>query len=89
MILNKESVDAYKELITRPKENGLDFPALDELLEQHEEGTPKHILFQQYIDIIKKPVPKVMFYIIVDELYPAMVKCADGNFGWKLKIKNI
>jgi len=88
MELNPQSVDAYKQLMTKPKDHGLDIPALEECFDEFEEGTPKHILYQQYIDKIQKPLPKVFFYIIMDELYfKKITKCPDGNLGYKFKIK--
>ena len=86
IMLTPETVSAYKTLMTKPKENGLDIPSLDEYFEEAEEGTAKHILFKDYLDRIQKPLPKVFFYIIMDELYAnKIVKCADGNLGYKLK----
>lgn len=85
--LNQKSINAYKTLMLNPKENGLDMPALHDCFEEGE-GTPKHILFDQYIEKIQKPLPKVFFYIIMDEIYADKItKCADGNIGYKLKIK--
>lgn len=81
-----ESVAAYKELMTNPKGNGINMPALHECFQVTTKATPKHILFNQYIELIKKPLPKVFFYIIMDELHE-VVKCDDGNLGYNLKIK--
>lgn len=86
MELNPESIAAYKKALTQPKENGLDIPPLDECFEAFEEGTAKHILYEQYIAKVNKPIPKIFFYIVMDELYP-ITKCPDGNLGYKLKIK--
>lgn len=77
---------AYKELMVNPSVHGLDFPPLSDCFESFEAGTAKHILFKEYLDKIKKPLPKIFFYIVMDELYP-VVKAADGNLGYKLKIK--
>lgn len=88
IVLSPESVNAYKTLMTDPKNHGLTMPSLDECFEEAGEATAKHILFQQYIDVIQKPLPKVFFYIIMDELYPKQIdKAADGCLGYKLKIK--
>ena len=89
IMLTPQAVDAYKTLMTKPKENGLDIPSLEECFEDGE-GTAKHILFAEYIDRIQKPLPKVFFYIIMDELYAnKIVKCADGNLGYKLKLRAV
>ncbi len=86
--ITKESVNAYKQLMTDPKKHGLDFEPLDECFEETEYATAKHILFDQYVDKIKKPLPKVFFYIIMDEIYSERIaKSSDGNIGYKLKLK--
>lgn len=88
--LSPEAVDAFKKLMTDPKSHGLDFPPLNECFVECEEATPKHILFEQYIDRIKKPLKKVFFYIIMDELYSDRIaKAPDGNLGYKLKMSHI
>ena len=86
-----ESVSAYKELMTNPKANGLDMPSLAECFEEAESGTAKHILFKEYLERIgNKPLPKVFFYIVMDELHSnKIVKCADGNIGYKLKLTSV
>jgi len=89
IILCPEAVAAYKELMTNPKGNGLDIPSLEECIVVSDTIIAKHILYQQYIDLIQKPLPKVFFYIIIDELhFDKMGKGSDGNFGYKLKINN-
>lgn len=87
--LTPEAVNAYKELMTNPKAHGLEMPTLEECFEEGE-GIAKHILFAEYIDRIQKPLPKVFFYIIMDELYAnKIVKCTDGNLGYKLKLRAV
>jgi hypothetical protein len=73
IILTPEAVNAYKILMTKPKEK----------------GTAKHILFKKYLARIQKPLPKIFFYIVMDELYAdKIVKCSDGNLGYKLKLSD-
>lgn len=88
-VICTESISAYRELMTNPNKHGLEIPSLSECFELYEAGTPKHILFKEYIERIgNKPLPKVFFYIVMDELHAdKLVKCADGNIGYKLKIK--
>ncbi len=81
MNITQESIAAYKELMTNPNGHGLTFPSLAQIFEETEQATAKHILFQQYINIIKKPLPKVFFYIIMDKLYQ-QAKAEDGNIGY-------
>lgn len=88
MILSPELVAAYTKLIKSPKENGLDFPSLDEILEKSDDVIAKHLVFERYADIIKKPLPKVIFYIICDELFTQKIG-ADGHIGYFVKFKDL
>lgn len=85
MLITPQAVAAYKTLMMEPKENGLDFPPISEVFRPSEQATAKHILFQQYVDLIKKPLPKIMFYIIMDSMYP-QAHAADGNLGYCVTI---
>jgi hypothetical protein len=85
VVLTPELIATYRELMTNPKGNGLDFPALSEVFEKTEEATAKHVLHQQYIDLIQKPLPKLFFYIIMDELYP-QAKAESGHLGYCVRI---
>lgn len=87
--LSREAVDAYKELMTNPKPHGLDFPPLSELFQPAEVSTPRHLLFEQYKEMIGKPLPKVFFYIVMDEVYADRIKKAPtGEMGYALKLVN-
>lgn len=87
MELNQESVAAYKTLMTQPKENGMDFDPIEQLFTKSETVTAFHILYNQYIDRIKKPLPKVFFYIIFEEIYgPVTGKDSDGHAGYHMTI---
>lgn len=88
MILSQESVSAYKKIMTDPKGNGLDFPPLSEVFEKTKSATAKHLLYEQYLSKIKKKrdqLPKVFFYIIMDEIY-LQKKAEDGNLGYCVRI---
>lgn len=88
MNLTPQTVDAYKTLMTKPEENGLDFPSLENCFDHFDPGTPKHILYKEYVELIRKPLPKIIFYIVMDQIYfKGIVKCPDGNLGYQLKIK--
>ena len=43
-------VAAYKELLTNPKKNGFDFRPITECFREIETVTPKHELFNVYIE---------------------------------------
>lgn len=88
MNLSQDTILAYKKLMTEPKENGLDFQPLSELFEKTVDSTAKHLLYDQYLTKIKKTkdqLPKVFFYIIMDEIYQQK-KAADGNLGYCVRL---
>lgn len=90
MELSKESVNAYKELLKNPKKHGLDFNPMSECFEISDKVTPKHLLYEQYVQYLQKPLPKVMFYIIMDEEYSDLIGKDEesGNIGFRLTFKN-
>jgi hypothetical protein len=57
--------------------------------EPSETVTANHLLFEQWQQKTKRfKLPKMIFYIIMDETYGASnVKDADGNLGRALKVK--
>ena len=90
IVITPELINAYETLMTKPKENGLNMPSLDKCFVDVEEGTAKHILFKKYIERIQKPLPKIIFYIVMDKVYAnKIVKCSDGNLGYKLKLSDV
>lgn len=88
MILSPETVAAYKKIMTEPKEYGFDFPPLSEVFEKTEYATAKHVLYEQYLTKINKTkvqLPKVAFYMIMDETYQQK-KASDGNLGYCVRV---
>ena len=69
MTLTPELIEAYKKMITNPKEYNLEFESLGEIFEKSEIAIAKHLVYDSYLLRIKKPVPKVIFYIIMDEMF--------------------
>lgn len=91
MKLSPGAVDAYKKLMTDPKTYGMDFEPLSEVFKPSDEATAKHLLYEQYLVRINKTkdrLPKVFFYIIMDELYPQK-KAADGNLGYCVSLTQL
>lgn len=81
-------VGAYKKLLINPTEYGFfDYKPLSECFEECEEVTPKHLLFETYVAYLKIPLPKVIFYIIMDEEYGNLIAKDErsGDLGYKLK----
>jgi hypothetical protein len=85
MEISEESIAAYQTILTNPAEHGFTFKPLDECFEPADEATPKHILFQQYVDYINAPLPKFFFYIIMDRKHQ-QAKAPSGDLGYKLKL---
>ena len=55
--------------------------------EKSDKVTAKHILFDQLIEVIKVPLPKVIFYILMDEMFGfGNYKDENGFLGYSLKI---
>lgn len=50
---------------------------------------PKHLLYKEFTEKTKwKGLPKLIFYILMDDLYPNSIsKAADGNLGYCLELK--
>lgn len=88
MVLSPETVNAYKELLTNPQKHGLSFKPMNECFEETEEVTPKHLLFEAFSNYLQKPLPKVIFYIIMDELYSHLIGKDETmkDLGYRLKL---
>lgn len=50
--------------------------------------TPKHLLFKEFTEKTKwANLPKIIFYILMDELYPrSIAKAPNGDLGYLLEI---
>jgi hypothetical protein len=84
MILNEDSIAAYRELIINPSKNGMEFASLSEIFSENSISLPKDLVYSKYIEIIKKPLPKIFFYIIMDEIYKSS-KSENGDLGYLIK----
>lgn len=88
MVLSKETVNAYKECLTNPQQHGLGFKPLSECFEISETATPKHTLYEGFLNYLQRPLPKILFYIIMAELYGDFIDNdpITGCIGYKLKL---
>lgn len=92
MVLSEDTINAYEELMTNPTVHGLDFKPLKECFRETETVTPKHILYEQYLELIQKTIPKVVFYIVMDDAYGHLIgheileNGKHGCLGYKLEI---
>lgn len=86
MILNKETIAAYKELLTHPKENRLTFDSIEDCFLKVETVTAKHVLAKYYMLYLNRDIPKVIIYIIMDEVFGQCDgKDEGGNLGYHLR----
>ena len=87
--LTPETISAYKALITSPKDNGFEFTSITEYFEKSETVTAKHILAESYVNHINKPLPKVVLYIIMNEIYGQCIGRDENKImGYYLKPKS-
>lgn len=86
MILNEQTVSEYRNLLANPKENGLPFPSFREIFLPSDEAIAKHIVFEKYQKIINRNIPKLIFYILLDEIFPQK-NDSSGCLGYCLSFK--
>lgn len=58
--------------------------SIDDIFGYSNEPIAKHEVHSQYERLIDRNIPKPIFYIIMDNLFPQR-KCEDGNLGYLLK----
>lgn len=86
IILCREVIEAYKTLLTQPGANGLSFKPITECFEKSETVTAKHILAKQFLTYLDKPLPKVILYIVMDQIFGLCDgKDSNGYLGYHLK----
>lgn len=79
--LTSETVALFRKFVEHPEEcEGCDYKPIRECFEKSDTCTPQHILFNEYIAYLKRPLPKVFFYIIMDEIYPELKGKAEGKY---------
>lgn len=86
--LDQQTIDLFKSFLMEPAKHGCQYKPMKECFAEADVYTPQHILYQQYVDYLQKPLPKVIFYIIMREVYPELFgKQNDkGDLGYKLKL---
>lgn len=89
MTISEELIDAYKKILLNPKEYDLPFIGITDFFEESETVTPKHILTKQYIDHCKGTLSKLVLYVIMNEIYGIGCESENGDFGYKLKVKEV
>lgn len=71
-------------MLNNPEKHNLPFKSIDDIFDYSNEPIAKHEVHSQYERLIDRNIPKLIFYIIMDGLFPQR-KCDDGNLGWLLK----
>lgn len=98
LTITPDVIGRYKDLLVHPEKYGCAYQPLHEAFVECDEVTPQDTLFIQYLDYIEKPLPKVVFYIVMQEEFSefraiepiektprGIVK--GGRFGYRLKLK--
>ena len=79
--LTPQTVALFRKFVEHPEEcEGCNFKPIRECFEKSDICTPQHILFNEYIAYLKRPLPKVFFYIIMDEIYHELKGKAESKY---------
>ena len=90
--LNSKVVDLYRDFLENPKKNGFEYKPLREVFKETDKYIPQDELYKKYLDYIKKPLPKVIFYIIMREMFEEFGGCETDekgkcmNWGYRLDL---
>lgn len=86
MILNEQTVLVYQELLTNPGGHGLSFKPITECFSKSDTCVAKHELFNSYNEYLGGRLPKVIGYIIMDNVFGVCSgKDESGNLGYYLQ----
>lgn len=80
MNLDPQSIEAFKLILNNPAKYNLNFRPMNECIQKSYIVTPKHVLFNQFNEEVPQ-CPKLVFYIIMDELYK-QGKATTGELGY-------
>lgn len=80
--LTPQTVALFRKFVEHPEEcEGCDYKPIRECFEKSETCTPQHILFNDYIAYLRRPLPKVFFYIIMKEIFPELEGKAEPKYN--------
>ena len=90
-LLTPAVIRRFTDFLVNPHEYNFDYKPLKECFVEGDHYEPQHLLYQQYVDYIQKPLPKVVFYIIMQEQFPEYFGKDDRpgtrhDLGYKLKL---
>lgn len=94
MQLNKDTINQYKDFLENPQKYECNYKPIKECFAPSKSVTPQHLLYDLYVAHIDKPLPKAVFYIIMQELYDEYRGKAPydektkkgGEFGYMLNV---
>lgn len=69
MQLNIATINQYKDFLENPQKYECNYKPIKECFAPSKYVTPQDKLYELYVAHIDKPLPKVVFYIIMQELY--------------------
>lgn len=69
MQLNKDTINQYKDFLENPQKYNCNYKPIKECFAPSKYVTPQDKLYELYVAHIDKPLPKAVFYIIMQELY--------------------
>lgn len=92
--LNQTTINQYKDFLENPQKYACTYKPIKECFVPGKYVIPQHLLYQLYVAHIDKPLPKAVFYIIMQELYSEYRGNAPydekeqkgGEFGYKLDV---
>ena len=86
MILDNATINLYSNFLCFPQKYGCEYKLLGMCFAITDVVTPQHILYEKYIEYIKKPLPKVGFYIIMKMRFGHYRKVdkRSGNVGYRI-----
>lgn len=89
--LTPATINQYTDFLVNPSKYGCTYKPLKSVFVEGDHYEPQHLLYQQYLEYIKKPLPRVIFYIIMQEQFPEFRGKDDRegtrhDIGYKLKL---
>lgn len=89
--ITPEVIAQYTDFLVNPKKYNCTYKPLMECFVEGDHYEPQHLLYNQYADYIQKPLPKAVFYIIMQNNFSGyygkdMREGTRHDFGYKLKL---
>jgi len=86
MIMNvtTELVSVYRDMLANPSKHNLPFQSFREIFLPSDDAIAKHEVHDTYQKIINREIPKIIFYIILDGIFPQK-NDEKGNLGYCVK----